>query len=100
MAMASCMFERLHHRRIAQLLSSLDADFLLACGCYFGGGTAIDKARLAYGQSIDIAYDKALGLIADPAHLAACLQKMHMDPDLAARIPDLLHGARPGKTAV
>ncbi|WP_406851176.1 nucleotidyl transferase AbiEii/AbiGii toxin family protein [Herbaspirillum huttiense] len=237
MVMASCMFERPHHRRIAQLLSSLDADFLLACGCYFGGGTAIvlmlgeyresvdvdflcssqdgyralrntitnaslgamlrapvelarevradrygirtfvkvdgvavkfevvsegriavaggvdarlgvpvlsrvdmyaekllanadrwgdksalsrdvidlalmilhwgsipaaawDKARLAYGQSIDIAYDKALGLIADPAYLAACLQKMHMDPALAVRIPDLLHSARSGKTAV
>ncbi|EOA02373.1 hypothetical protein HFRIS_022893 [Herbaspirillum frisingense GSF30] len=226
------MFKRAHHRRIAGLLAALDGDFLLSCGCFFGGGTAIvlaldeyresldvdflcssqegyralrntitnaslgqmvrtplelmrevradrygirtfiriddvpvkfevvsegrihvagamhpqwgipvlapedmyaekllanadrwgdksvasrdaidlammiahwgtvpqgawDKARLAYGQSVDVAYDKAIGLVSDPAYLALCLQKMQMDPELRERIPALLRSSSP-----
>ena len=226
------MFDRPHHRRIAQLLSFLDADFLLGCGCYFGGGTAIvlmldeyresldvdflcssqegyrtlrntitsaslgammrapvelmrevradrygirtfikvedvaikfevvsegripingvmderlgvpvlsredmyaekllanadhwgdksalsrdaidlalmisrwgqipqaawKKAHAAYGQSIGLAYGKAVAMVSDTAYLAACLQKMHMDPALAQSIPGWLSSSAP-----
>ena len=51
---------------------------------------AWDKARRAYGQSIDVAYGKAIELTADGAYLQACLQKMRMDPELAERIPEVL----------
>jgi len=56
---------------------------------------AWDKARLAYGQSVDVAYDKAIGLVSDPAYLALCLQKMQMDPELRERIPALLRSSSP-----
>jgi hypothetical protein len=53
-AMASCMFERLHHRRIARFLAFLDADFLVRSGCYFGGGTAIVLSLNEYRESVDV----------------------------------------------
>lgn len=56
---------------------------------------AWEKARQAYGRSIDISYMKAVELVSDQAHLAACLQKMHMDPALVTRIPDLLLSSKP-----
>jgi hypothetical protein len=34
-------FRRPHHNAVAQLLTSLNAAFLLDCACFFGGGTAI-----------------------------------------------------------
>lgn len=111
--MASCTFNRPHHRRIASFLSSLDADFLAGCGCYFGGGTAIvlllneyresvdvdflcsstagyRTLREAYGRSIDTSYAKAIELVDDPIYLASCLRKMQMASDVAERIPRLL----------
>lgn len=54
------------------------------------------KARRAYGQSIDTSYMKAIELVSDQAYLASCLQKMHMEPALVERIPDLLRGSQPG----
>ncbi|MFZ1181262.1 MAG: nucleotidyl transferase AbiEii/AbiGii toxin family protein [Herbaspirillum sp.] len=53
------------------------------------------KARRAYGQSIDTAYMKAIELVSDQAYLVSCLQKMHMEPALVERIPDLLRGSQP-----
>ncbi|MBL0727357.1 nucleotidyl transferase AbiEii/AbiGii toxin family protein [Piscinibacter sp. HJYY11] len=48
------MFERAHHRRIATVLEALDAPFLLAHRCLFGGGTAIALRYGEYRESVDI----------------------------------------------
>ena len=48
------MFEREHHRRIAAVLQSLDADTLAGSACYFGGGTAMALRYGEYRESIDI----------------------------------------------
>lgn len=51
---------------------------------------AWEKVYVAYGASAQKAYLKATALVSDPAHLAQCLAKMHMDPSLVDRIPALL----------
>ena len=48
------MFERPHHRRIAQVLEGLDAELLLKSRCLFGGGTAIALAHGEYRESVDV----------------------------------------------
>lgn len=48
------MFERAHHRHIAQVLASLDAELLRGRQCWFGGGTAISLRMGEYRESIDI----------------------------------------------
>ena len=48
------MFERPHHRRIAAILGSLDADLLAANACWFGGGTAMALRLGEYRESVDI----------------------------------------------
>jgi len=48
------MFERPHHRRIAEVLLSLDADLLRREGCLFGGGTAMALRFGEYRESVDI----------------------------------------------
>lgn len=48
------MFERPHHRRVAAILHSLDADLLAAHACLFGGGTAIALRHGEYRESVDI----------------------------------------------
>lgn len=48
------MFEREHHRRIEQLLRSLNAPLLHDKGCYFGGGTAMALRYGEYRESIDV----------------------------------------------
>jgi hypothetical protein len=55
---------------------------------------AWDKARKAYGASIDHAWQAAVELVSERTHLTQCLQKMHMDPALVERIPDLLRQER------
>ena len=55
---------------------------------------AWEKARRAYGPSVDHAFQTALDLVGERAYLAQCLQKMHMDPALVERIPDLLRQGR------
>lgn len=50
------MFERPHHRRIASVLASLDADALMASDCLFGGGTAIALRFGEYRESADIGF--------------------------------------------
>jgi hypothetical protein len=48
------LFEREHHRRIATVLAALDADFLAANACLFGGGTAMALRHGEYRESADI----------------------------------------------
>jgi hypothetical protein len=48
------LFEREHHRRIEQLLRSLNAPLLHDKGCYFGGGTAMALRYGEYRESIDV----------------------------------------------
>lgn len=48
------MFERPHHRRIAQVLHSLDGPLLGANHCLFGGGTAIALRYAEYRESVDM----------------------------------------------
>jgi Nucleotidyl transferase AbiEii toxin, Type IV TA system len=51
---AGCLFEREHHRRIAQVLQALDGPLLSGHGCLFGGGTAIALRHGEYRESVDI----------------------------------------------
>lgn len=48
------MFERLHHRRIAHLMESLDAAVLASHACLFAGGTAIALRYGEYRESVDV----------------------------------------------
>lgn len=48
------MFRRLHHQRVAEVLSMLDAPLLAEHHCWFGGGTAIVLANGEFRESIDI----------------------------------------------
>ena len=48
------MFEREHHRHIASVLQTLDADLLAANDCWFGGGTAIALRYGEFRESVDI----------------------------------------------
>jgi hypothetical protein len=48
------LFEREHHRNIALVLQSLDADALAQRRCYFGGGTAMALRHGEYRESRDI----------------------------------------------
>jgi hypothetical protein len=58
----SMMFDRAHHQRVAQVLSSLDGDLLRAHQCWFGGGTAIALLQGEFRESVDIDF-----LVSDPA---------------------------------
>ena len=55
---------------------------------------AWDKARKAYGASVDQAWQAAVDLVGERAHLAQCLQKMHMDPELMDHISEQLRNGR------
>jgi hypothetical protein len=57
----SCVFERPHHRRIAQILGALDGDRLRDFKCWFGGGTAIALRYGEFRESVDIDF-----LVSDP----------------------------------
>ena len=48
------MFEREHHRRIAQVLQAMDTQLLAKAECYFGGGTAIALSLNEYRESADV----------------------------------------------
>jgi len=48
------LFERLHHQRIAKLLTSLDAALLSTRNCLFGGGTVITLLHGEYRESRDV----------------------------------------------
>jgi len=53
------------------------------------------KTRRAYGQCIDTSYSKAIELVSERDYLASCLRKMHMEPALVDRIPELLRRSQP-----
>ncbi|WPB58498.1 nucleotidyl transferase AbiEii/AbiGii toxin family protein [Xylophilus sp. GOD-11R] len=69
------MYERDHHRRIASVLLSLDADLLQSHACYFGGGTAIALRYGEYRESADIDF-----LVSDRAGYRA-LRELLAGPD-------------------
>jgi hypothetical protein len=48
------LFERPHHRRVATVLESLNAQLLAANECWFGGGTAMALRYGEYRESVDI----------------------------------------------
>jgi len=50
------LFERLHHRRIGQVLDSIDADLMLKHRCLFGGGTANVLTHGEFRESADIGF--------------------------------------------
>jgi hypothetical protein len=52
--MGSSLFRRLHHQRVAEVLSMLNAPLLAAHNCWFGGGTAIVLANGEFRESADI----------------------------------------------
>jgi hypothetical protein len=54
---------------------------------------------MAYGQSIDTSYMKAVELVSDRDYLASCLQRMHMEPALVEPIPELLRRSMPASSA-
>jgi hypothetical protein len=56
--------------------------------------TAWVKVREAYGASVDRALTQATALLADNAHLLACLKRMDMDVALAPTIQTALSKAR------
>lgn len=47
-------WKRPGHRRVAEILGNLDAEFLLRANCYFGGGTQIALANGEYRESRDV----------------------------------------------
>lgn len=54
MSQSASNFKRQHHRDIAFVLASLDADLFQNFGCYFGGGTAIALLMGEYRESVDM----------------------------------------------
>ncbi|OUL21559.1 hypothetical protein BV378_26375 [Nostoc sp. RF31YmG] len=48
------MFEREFHQKILNVLNQLNANFLLECGAYFGGGTLVSLNNGEYRLSKDI----------------------------------------------
>ncbi len=46
-------FKRTEHQRLAEILAGMNRDRLLACRCYFGGGTAIVLKHGEYRTSLD-----------------------------------------------
>jgi hypothetical protein len=76
------VFERLHHRRIASVLSALDGRLLREANCLFGGGTAIALRFGEYRESVDIdflvsdvaSYRSLRQLLTGPAGFAGLLR--------------------------
>lgn len=73
------MFERPHHRRIAQLLGALDGDKLRELHCWFGGGTAIALRHGEFRESVDIDL-----LVSDPDGYRRLRQQLAGAVDLSA----------------
>jgi hypothetical protein len=48
------MFSRVHHQKIAIILTALNAELLRTNGCYFGGGTAITLRHGEFRESVDL----------------------------------------------
>jgi len=80
------LFEREHHRRVAQVLAALDAPWLAQQQCWFGGGTAIALRFGEFRESVDIDF-----LVSDLAGYRALRQR-------ATTLAGLQALARPGHT--
>ncbi len=52
--MTAGVYRRPEHANIVALLGSMDANWLLAQNCYFGGGTAIVLTHGEYRRSLDV----------------------------------------------
>ena len=80
------MFRRLHHQRVAEVLSMLDAPLLAEHNCWFGGGTAIVLANGEFRESVDIDF-----LVSDPKSYRELRQMVRDDglDTLATRELDL-----------
>ncbi|MEA1941677.1 MAG: nucleotidyl transferase AbiEii/AbiGii toxin family protein [Pseudomonadota bacterium] len=48
------MFERAHHKAVAQTLAALNKNLFLEAECFFGGGTSIVLLLGEYRESVDI----------------------------------------------
>jgi hypothetical protein len=72
------MFERLHHRRVAQVLLALDGGRLDAAQCRFGGGTAIALRWGEFRESVDMDF-----LVSDAEAYRALRQWLAGAVDLA-----------------
>jgi hypothetical protein len=71
-------FARPHHRQVARVLESLDANLLRACGCWFGGGTAIALRFGEFRESLDIDF-----VVSDTTGFRALRQRLRGAHDLA-----------------
>lgn len=69
------MFERSHHRDVALVLQSLDAQAMSPRGCYFGGGTAMALRYGEYRESVDI--DFMVSHLAGYRELRQMLNNVH-----------------------
>ena len=82
-ASVAAVFERPHHRRIAQVLGALDGALLKENNCLFGGGTAIALRYGEYRESVDIdflvsdggGYRNLRQLLTGPRGMAAILRE-------------------------
>ncbi|MCO7218936.1 nucleotidyl transferase AbiEii/AbiGii toxin family protein [Klenkia sp. PcliD-1-E] len=85
------MFDRPHHRLVAEVLSRLDADVLTGHRCWFGGGTAIALSCGEYRESVDIDF-----LVSDQRSYRALRQAVKADglSVLATGDLDLVRPAR------
>lgn len=72
------MSERLHHRRIAHVLSALDGDTLRRLQCWFGGGTAIALRCGEFRESLDIDF-----LVSDLPSYRTLRQRLADSRDIA-----------------
>ena len=69
------MFERAHHRQVAEVLAALNAPLLADNHCLFGGGTAIALRHGEYRESVDIDF-----LVSDVAGYR-CLRQLATSSD-------------------
>jgi hypothetical protein len=71
-------FARPHHRQVARVLESLDANLLRECGCWFGGGTAIALRFGEFRESLDIDF-----IVSDTQGFRELRQRLRGANDLA-----------------
>lgn len=76
------MFERPHHRRIAQVLTLLDGDYLREQQCWFGGGTACALLHGEYRESVDVDF-----LVSDLASYRELRQRLTGPAGVLALMP-------------
>ncbi|MEI4271261.1 nucleotidyl transferase AbiEii/AbiGii toxin family protein [Klenkia sp. LSe6-5] len=85
------MFDRPHHRLVADVLTRLDGALLAEHSCWFGGGTAIALSYGEYRESVDIDF-----LVSDTVAYRALRQLVRTD-GLAALAGGELDLVRPAR---